>query len=157
MVRTPWCVTLNSDCVVDAGWLEELYLVRDEAAAQGARVALVGSILSGPELRRWAVYQKGLGTSEGADYVTGHCVLTNMEALSDMSCARGTPGIYYNEQDQAQIHIASDRIGSWDLQKLGWVTIASFKSAVDHAGGRSWGHNMARVMNLRLEDVNDTY
>lgn len=156
MARTPRVVTLNTDCVVDAGWLEELYSVWDEVEAQGNKVGMVGSILSAEEPRRYTEYRVGKH-GEGADYITGHAVLCSMSALFAIAEARGTPGIFFSELDQQQIHIASDRIGSWEMQKLGYSTIAAFHSAVGHAGGQSWNHNLGMVLGLSLSDVNDTY
>src|SRR5262249_49347459 len=44
LVRSPWTVCLNVDVDLGPGWLEELYAVRDIAAAEiGTRVGLVGS------------------------------------------------------------------------------------------------------------------
>ena len=139
MVRTPWVVCLNSDTVLDHGWLEEMYSVRDEAEAQiGKRVGLVGSVLSGEEPRRWAA-------SYNPDYVTGHAWLLSMQALTDVSVARGTPGIYLDETRPDAIHIRSDVFLSWDLNRLGWECVKSFKSAVGHVAGKSWGHQLHRI------------
>jgi len=55
MVRTPYCVVLNCDTVLDTGWLEELYAVKAEVETTVGRVGLVGSILSGEEPRRYAL------------------------------------------------------------------------------------------------------
>jgi len=130
---------------MDKGWLEELYEVWDEVEKMGARVGLVGSVLSAEEKRRWAqMVEPG--------YVTGHCLLLSMSVLSDMAERRGTPGWYFSELDPGQIHIASDRIMSWELNRVGYATIASFKSAVGHHGGKSWNYNLGRVFSLRIGD-----
>lgn len=145
MVRTPRAILLNSDCVVDEGWLEELYGVWEEASATPGvgRVGLVGSTLSAEEPRRWARIQH-------PGYVTGHCWLVSMEALSDISSRRGQPGWYLNEVLREAIHISSDRIGCWELNQAGWITIASMKAAVGHHGGKSWGYNLGRIASLRI-------
>lgn len=149
-VRTPWAVMLNADTVVDVGWLEELYAIRDEVTEEcrmeGARgVGLVGVELSGEEPRR---YHR---TSEPG-YVTGHCWLVNMEALSEISAHRGTPGIYLDETQQKTIHIYSDNEACYAMNRLGWKTIVSFKAAVGHHGGKSWGHDLS-VLALPLDVV----
>lgn len=146
MIRTPQCVLLNSDCEVGSGWLEELLACWQEASSQGLHVGLVGSTLSEPEQRRWADI-----TYPG--YVTGHCYVFSMEAITDMSVRRGTPGIYLDETRQDCIHISSDRMLCWDMNKTGWATIASMKAAVGHHGFRSWGANVPQVMSLQLKDV----
>lgn len=146
LVRTNRCMVLNSDCEVDTGWLEELYAVWEEVASAGHRVAIVGSVLSGEEPRRYALAPE-------PDYVTGHALLVDMAALTDISCRRGTPGIYLNEHDQSQIHIASERMACWDLNKAGYVNVKAFKSLVGHHFAKSWGADLGRVMSLRLQDV----
>jgi GT2 family glycosyltransferase len=155
LARTPRVVILNADCVVDAGWLDELYAVWAEAEQQIGKVGLVGSVLSAEEPRRWSAVRRG--KADFADYVTAHCLLVDMAAISDLSCRRGTPGIYLTELDQRAIHINSDNELSYSLQDLGYATVASFKSAVGHYGGCSWGHRLGEVFALRLEDVNDRY
>lgn len=152
MARTPRVVLLNSDCVLGDGWLDELYGVWDEVTAMGAKVGLVGSVFSAEEPRRWAQ-----ATHANGDYVTGHCWLVSMDALFDISNRRGQPGIYLDETKRECIHICSDRDGSWDMSKAGWVVVKSFKSAVGHVAGKSWGHDLARVFSLNLETVNDSY
>ena len=155
LVRSPRAVLLNSDCVFGDGWLDELYAVWDEATAQGHRVALVGSVLAQSETRRWSAFVRG--KQDSSDYVTGHCLLLEMNVMRELAAARGTPGIYFNELDQQQIHIASERWACWDLQARGWSTIASFHSAVGHKGGKSWGYNLGLIMGLQLREVDDHY
>lgn len=153
MARTPWVVMLNSDTIPHAGWLEELYAVRDEAEVQlGKRVGLVGSTLSHEEPRRWANSSKDV-----RDYVTGHCWLLSMQALFDISVAHGTPGIYLDETVAGAIHINSDVLACWAMNDAGWATVKSFKSAVDHYGGRAWGHQIGRISGLTLESVSYHY
>lgn len=147
LVRTQRCMLLNSDCVVDEGWLDELYDVWADAEAKmpGRRIGLVGSHLSAEEQRRWfEAVEPG--------YVTGHCLLLSMPILAEMADRRGTPGWYFNELDVQQIHIASDRILCWDMNRVGYATITSLKSAVGHHGGRSWGHQLSRLSSLRIGD-----
>jgi glycosyltransferase involved in cell wall biosynthesis len=146
MARTPVVVMLNSDTIPRAGWLEELYAVREEATLQVGRVGIVASILSHEEPRRWA-------NSVSQDYCTGHCWLVNMEALAEISARRGMPGIYLDETSPGTIHINSDVRACWEMNAAGWATIKSFKSHVDHHGGKAWGHQVWRVASLRMEDV----
>lgn len=149
MARTPWVVTLNADTELAEGWLEELKAVWGEAEAQcQTRVGMVGSIFSIPESRRWALSVK-------PDYVTGHAWLLSMQALYDASASRGQPGIYLDETQAINIHIRSDVELSWRMNELGWATVKSFKSAVGHHGGKSWGFNLAVVQCLQLKDVED--
>jgi glycosyltransferase involved in cell wall biosynthesis len=143
LVRTDRCMILNSDCVVGDGWLQELYDVWDEAASTGLKIGLVGDTHSDPEPRRWR-------NAFSPDYVTGHAWLVSMEALFVISAARGMPGIYLNERDASCIHIASDRIGSWELNEHGFATIGAHKAAVGHKGGRSWGFRLGDVSGLRI-------
>jgi len=145
MVRTQRCVLLNSDCVVDEGWLEELYDVWTEAEKLlcGRRVGLVGSHLSAEEPRRYCeMVEPG--------YVTGHCLLLSMPVLYEVSERRGQPGWYLDELHQEAAHINSDRYLSYELNRLGYVTVASFKSAVGHHGGKSWGYDLSKTSRLRL-------
>lgn len=145
LVRTSRVVLLNSDCTIGEGWLEELYGVWDEVEKMGANIGLVGSVLSMEEPRRWAqIVEPG--------YVTGHAVLFSMEALSALAVKRGQPGWYLDEQRQDAIHINSDKYASWEMNRMGLATIASFKSAVGHDGGKSWGYNLGRVFGLRVGD-----
>jgi len=147
MVRTERSVLLNSDCVLDAGWLEELFAVWDECQAQQPqrRIGLVGSTLSGEEPRRYAEIMK-------PGYVTGHCWLMSINAAFEASARRGQPGIYLDETKPGTAHIRSDVEFCWDLNILGFATIASFKSAVGHKGGRSWGFNLGAISSLHAVD-----
>lgn len=147
LVRQPEALVLNSDCVVDSGWLDELYSVWQAALADGdGPVGLVGSTLSGEEPRRWAA------TTE-PNYVTGHCLLMAMYALDQVADKRGTPGWYLDETRQDHIHINSDRFLCYDMNRLGLRTVASFKSAVGHHFGKSWGCDLGRVSRITLADV----
>jgi len=147
LVRTERCVLLNSDCVVDKGWLEELYAVWDDAHTKmsGRKIGLVGSVLSVEEQRRWAEQIE-------PGYVTGHCLLLSIPVLSEVASRRGQEGWYLDEVHQNAAHINSDRFLCYELNKLGYATIASFKSAVGHHGGKSWGYNLNRVFGLRIGD-----
>ena len=150
MARTPYVVALNSDTIPRAGWLEELYAVKEEATTQLGRVGLVGSIWSGEEPRRWM-------NSVDKDYVTGHCWLLSMDALYEISAARGMPGIYLDETQAGAIHINSDVLACWAMNKANWATIKAFKSQVDHYGGRAWGHQVGRISGLTLDHVSYHY
>jgi len=146
LVRTQKTVLLNSDCVVDVGWLQELYDVWDDGIAKGLRVGLVGSVLSGEELRRWAEYNE-------PGYVTGHCILLDMAIISEVANRRGTPGWYLDETRHDMLHINSDRFLSYDINRMGYATIAAFKSAVGHYGGQSWGYNLGRLASVKIGDA----
>lgn len=147
LVRTQRCVLLNSDCVVDRDWLEEMYAVWDEYSTTRPerKVGLVGSHQSGEEPRRWGEYQE-------PGYVTGHALLLDVPVLSEMSERRGMCGWYLDEVNTNAIHINSDRFLSYELNRAGYATIASFKAAVGHHGGKSWGHNLGRIASLRITD-----
>jgi glycosyltransferase involved in cell wall biosynthesis len=155
LVRSPYVILLNTDTVLGPGWLEELYSVKAEAEATiGSHVGIVGSEFSEEEGRRWQNITSP--TTEGnPGYVTAHCLLVDMQAMFECSVDRGTPGFYLDETRQDMIHIRSDNEISYRMQKLGWNTIRSFKSAVGHHGGRSWGHNLGRICGLTLSEVND--
>ena len=138
MARTNHCMILNCDTVLDTGWLEELFAVKDEVEQTVGKVGLVGSVLSGEEPRRYAL-------SVDQDYVTGHAWLVNVHALAEASAARGTPGIYLDELRADTIHIRSDVYICWDLNRLGWQCVKSFKSAVGHSGAKSWGQLLGTI------------
>ena len=151
MARTERVAILNSDIILGEGWLEELREVWAEVErVTGKRVGLVGSVYSAEELRRWI-------PSVGQDYVTGHCLLVHMSALSEISAARGMPGIYIDETQASHIHIHSDVVTCWEMNKLGWQTIKSFKSRVGHEAGKSWGHRLYDIAGLTLEKVSERW
>lgn len=146
LVRQDTAVVLNSDCIVDVGWLDEMRSCWSEAEAQGHRVGLVGSTCSADEGRRWAASQE-------PGYVTGHAWLVSMGALRDIASRRGHADWYLDELRADAIHINSDRYGCYEMNRAGWSTIASFKSPVGHIGGRSWNYNLGKVQRLQLKDV----
>lgn len=148
LTRTPWVVVLNSDAYVQPGWLEELMYVRDDAKNL-TKVGLVGSVYSPEDPRRWM-------SSVDKDYVTGHCWYLNMEALTEVSVIRNTPGIYLDELRDDSIHIRSDVYLCWDMNRLGWQTIKSHHSHVDHEAGKSWGHLLGLIPNS-VNIVNEVY
>jgi GT2 family glycosyltransferase len=148
LVRTERSILLNSDCVVDSGWLDELFAVWDECQQQNPqrRIGLVGSTQSAEEPRRYAEYINPA-------YVTGHCWLCSVTALFEISAARGMPGWYLDETKPGTAHIRSDVEACWELNKLGYATIASFKAAVGHKGGKSWNFNLGAISALRPSDL----
>jgi glycosyltransferase involved in cell wall biosynthesis len=150
LVRTSPCILLNSDCVVGQGWIEELLWCWQDAEKQspGCKIGLVGSVQSDPEPRRYAFIKE-------PGYVTGHCLLMNIHAISEVSSRRGMPGWYFDEQRQDAIHIRSDMFMSYDLNRAGYSTIASYKALVGHKGFKSWNADLFRVAGLRLQEVND--
>jgi len=150
MVRTPRAVILNADTYLGEGWLDEMYGVWADAEAAGHNVGLVGSVLSDAELRRW------IGTREPG-YVTAHCQLLSMHAITEASAKRGQPGIYLDETRQDAIHIRSDVFICYELNRLGYATIQSHKSRVGHAGGRSWGHSLPDINVLTLPQVSERW
>jgi hypothetical protein len=155
LVRTSPAVILNTDTVLGQGWLEELYSVKAEAEAQiGMRVGLVSSEFSEEEPRRWQhITTPTFPGNPG--YCTGHCWLIDMQAMYEISAERGMPGWYLDETRQENIHIRSDNDACYAMHRLGWATVRSFKSAVGHFGGRSWHHDLSRIVGLTLQQVND--
>lgn len=149
LVRTPYAVLMNCDLTVGEGWLEELYAVKDEVEKTEGRVGLVGSEMSGEEPRRYDIIRH-------PGYVTGHCILFSMQAMLEASHAHSTPGFYFDETRADCIHIRSDVNICYELNHLGWLTARSFKAAVGHLGGRSWGHQIGRIPGS-LEAVNYRY
>jgi GT2 family glycosyltransferase len=143
LARTGRTILLNSDCVVDDGWLQELFDVWELAGTTGLKVGMVGSILSAEEPRRW-------GTYSDPGYVTGHCLLLSIPILAEMAEKRGQPGWYLDEVNQGCIHINSDRLLSYDMNRAGYATVASFKSAVGHHGGKSWNYDLGRVGRVQI-------
>jgi len=155
LVRTPDAIILNTDTVLGPGWLEELYDVKREAEATiGSHVGIVGSEFSAEEGRRWQ-HITSPTTPGNPGYVTGHCWLVSMQALFEISVERGMPGWYLDETRQENIHIRSDNDACYAMHRIGWATVRSFKSAVGHRGGASWGHNLGRICGLTLAEVND--
>jgi glycosyltransferase involved in cell wall biosynthesis len=147
LVRTSRCVLLNSDCVVDEGWLDELYDVWAEAESVivGKRIGLVGSHQSMEEPRRWGEYAE-------PGYVTGHCLLLSIPIISEIADRRGNSGWYLDEVHREALHINSDRFLSYELNRAGYATVASFKAAVGHHGGKSWGHDLGRIAGVQIGD-----
>ncbi len=145
LARTPRTILLNSDCVVDDGWLPELFHVWEESSRDGSRVGLVGSTLSAEEPRRFGIYSE-------PGYVTGHCLLLSIPILAEMAERRGNPGWYFDEKNQSAIHINSDRFLSYEMNRAGYITVASFKSAVGHHGGKSWNYDLGRIARLQIGD-----
>lgn len=151
LVRTERAVIINSDCVVGpGGWLEELYGVWDEFKSINPHrsVGLVGHI-GHEDNRRWLEASE----SNGHGYITGHCWLVSMEAMHAIANARGTPMRFLNEIDQGCIHIASDRVGNWEMNRLGYATLGSLQAAVGHHGFKSWGGDLGKVFSVQLKDV----
>jgi GT2 family glycosyltransferase len=148
LVRTERSVLLNSDCVLGPAWLEELFDVWDDFQRLNPqrRIGLVGSVMSDEEPRRYFEV-----TDPG--YCTGHCWLVSINALFEISAARGMPGWYLDEQKPGAAHICSDRDGCWDLMKQGFAVIQSHKSIVGHKGGKSWGFNIGAISGLRAADL----
>lgn len=138
-VRTHKAVLLNSDTICRAGWLKELYDVWDEVEMETQRrVGLVGSVLSRQEQRRYEL-------SPAPGYVTGHCWLLSMPALSEAADSRGTPGEYLDTTNVDMAHIRSDIEICTMLRGLGYLCVNAFKSEVDHLGGKSWGMNLQNL------------
>lgn len=149
MARTERSILINSDCVVNDGWLEEMYDVWDDAAAQGLNVGLVGSQMAMTESRRWV-------STREPNYVTGHCLLLKISILQQASDERGCSGWYFPERpgvDDRCAHIFSDNEICYQLNRMGYAPVVSFKAPVGHHGGRSWGHDLSKTCNLRGGDI----
>lgn len=139
MVRTPRAVVLNCDTVVDQNWLEELYDVWREVEEQTFKqVGLVGSVLNPHVNMRWRY-------TIPPHYVTGHCWLVSMEAIARAAEQRGMPGWYLDELNPANAHIRSDVELCHRLNGMNYLTVESFRSAVGHHGGKSWGHLLSSL------------
>jgi glycosyltransferase involved in cell wall biosynthesis len=137
LVRTECCVELNSDTVLEDGWLQELYAVKEEAEKSGFPVGLVGSVYSPTDPRRFYLTQE-------PHFVTGHCWLLNMKAMKVMRDRRETLDCL-DETKAQSIHIFSDNFLCYELNRLNWVTIISHHSKVHHEAGKSWGHQIHRI------------
>lgn len=148
LVHTERAIVLNADTVLCKGWLEELNDVWAEVSGL-AKVGLVGSEIYNPNLPlRWEHAVKPA-------YVTGHCWMVSMAALEHASLCHGTPGWYLDETEQLNIHIRSDVDLCHRLTDLGYACIKCFRANVGHAGGKSWGYDLPRIMRLTLADVSD--
>jgi hypothetical protein len=75
-----------------------------------------------------------------------------MQALSQISEVRGQGGWYIDEVNPGAAHIHSDKFACWEMNKLGWSTIAAMKAAVGHHGGKSWGHDLSKLGGIRIGD-----
>jgi len=148
LVRTQRAVALNMDTVLGEGWLEELYDVWSVVEVEVGPVGLVGSVYSAEEQRRYHCTHKNT-----AGYVTGHCWLLSMEAIARCANERGMTGWYLDETNALNAHIRSDIEICWRLNGLGYQTVCSYKSAVGHLGGRSWGHRLAEVQCRTMEKL----
>lgn len=147
--QSPWVVTLNTDCVIGPGAFEELLWVWHHLEiSEGQKTGLVGAEGPQPETHpRFAIK-----TEPG--YVTGHCVLFNKELLAkeklrfpqDDNEVRG-----FSAQDL--FHIASDRALSWEMNRRGLVTAASYWAAIGHHGGKSWGHRLQDLGKVNVKDL----
>lgn len=148
LVETPRAVLLNSDVVLNAGWMEELYDVWAdfENKFNPRKVGLVGDWGNPHTPLRYKETQE-------PDYVTAHLWLVSMQALQEISVARGDPGRFLNEIRQDCCHINSDRIGSYELNRAGYATVVAYKTPCGHHGGRSWRYDLGRTSGLRLEDL----
>lgn len=149
MARTERTCVINSDCVVNDGWLEELYDVWEDAAYQGLNVGLVGSQMNMADTRRWIPTQE-------PQYVTGHCLLLRISVMQAASDQRGCSGWYFPERpgiDDRCAHIFSDNEICYQLNRMGYATIISLKAPVGHHGGRSWGHDLSKTYGLRGGDI----
>jgi glycosyltransferase involved in cell wall biosynthesis len=138
LVRTPWCVELNSDVILGAGWLEELYAVKDELECAGGKVGLVGSVYAESDPRRYIL-------TYPPNFVTGHAWLVNMEAAQQVGKLLNTPKDYLDETTSRSIHIFSDNHFCYHMNQLGWQTAMALKSGVGHVAGKSWGHKLDRI------------
>lgn len=151
VVRTERVVILNSDCIVNPGWLEELENTFDELVAGNVHreIGMVGSFHVGPDHPRFQETRK----NTSYDYVTGHCILVSMNALHRVAFQRGTPGWFFDETQQSNIHINSDRIMCYEMNALGIATFCNYHAQVHHVDGASWGHNLGKVFSIQMEDV----
>lgn len=157
LVKTERVVMINSDCGVGEGWLDELYAVWEAAEntdfvkGNYSHIGLVGSQDHAPQNPRFAFAVPG--TAPG--YVTGHCWLVSVKALFDVSVERGTNGWYLNETNPLLAHIRSDVEMCVDMNKLNYRTVMSFHANVQHYGGKSWGHDLASIGGITIEDLPD--
>ena len=146
-VRTERAIALNVDTFCGHGWLEELYEVWAEVEKQSNMpVGLVGSVRSCEEARRW-----DLTPNASFNYVTGHAWMLNMKAVQHVITARGS---FLDESRLDMAHIRSDVEVCLLLNKLGYLTVRSFKSHVDHFGGKSWGLSLPTVNAIELGYLN---
>jgi glycosyltransferase involved in cell wall biosynthesis len=147
LVETPQAVLLNSDMELSPGWLEELYGCWEEfEQTTSRRVGLVGHTQDMASPNRYEETRE-------PNYVTGHTLLLSMQALQEASVDRGDPGRYLDELDQKAAHINSDRFLCYQLNKLGWATVKSFKAQCGHHGFKSWNADLGTVFSLKLEDL----
>lgn len=148
LVRTPYCVALNCDTVLGDGWLEELYSVKDEVESAVGKVGLVGS--DPPvDTKRYAL-------SVERDAVSSYGALFNMDAMKEVAMTRNTPGVYFDETRADAIHIYSDVYICWEMNRLGWQVVKSFKADIRHKGAKCWGQNLGSIPD-DVSVVNEKY
>jgi hypothetical protein len=146
-VTSEFAILLNSDCEVGPFWTKELFDTwrNFEKAAPHKRLGLVGSVHS-------PGCQYPFIETQEPNYVTGHCWLLKMSIMAEMAERRGWPGKYLDESRDDCIHINSDRLFCYELNRAGYSTVISNWSHVAHAGGKSWNYDMGK-MPSRISDL----
>lgn len=146
LTRTDKIVLLNSDVRIWGDWIGELNAVWAECETNGMKVGLVGSVHDMETAPRYV-------PSKEPDYVTGHCWMFSRDAYNSICSLRGQVNCFFDEEDEGQVHINSDRIVCYELNRMGYSTIASYKTPLGHYGGKSWGFNLAKVASVRMKDL----
>jgi glycosyltransferase involved in cell wall biosynthesis len=132
-------VMLNSDTRIGEGCFEEMEAVWAEAGL-GGRVGLVGAEGPRPSPHpRYAVKQE-------PGYVTGHALLLSKSVLKE--CDLRFPqedGEVQGFTAQQLIHISSDKALSYQMNRKGLLTVASYWADLGHVGGQSWGYRLHEI------------
>ncbi len=143
LARTDRFVLLNSDVRIWGDWIGELNAVWSEVESQGHKVGIVGSVHDELTAPRYVL-------SKEPDYVTGHCWMISREAYNAIL---GTRKEFFNEDEEGQIHINSDRVICYELNKMGFATVASYKTPLGHHGGKSWNFDLGKVARVKMKDL----
>lgn len=143
LARTEKFILLNSDVRIWGDWIGEMLAVWKEVESQGTKVGMVGSVHDQEGAPRYIL-------SKEPDYVTGHCVMFSRESYNAILSTRDS---FFNEKEEGQIHINSDRVICYDLNKIGYATVASYKTPLGHHGGKSWGFDLGKVGSLKMADL----
>lgn len=137
-----WVAIINSDCRISAGGFEELFDVWSLAEKEnGKTVGLVGAC--GPRDRNHHMrYQ----LAQEPGYVTGHALLFSTKFMIEQNLLfPWKDGQVRGFKAKDLIHVNSDRALSYEMNRRGFLAVASFWGSIGHAGGKSWGYRLGDI------------
>ena len=137
---------INSDCILKEGSLEELnncWVTAEKECT--SPVGLVGA--HGPNGKK-PMYE----VINEPQYITGHLLLLSKDILKKEK-------LRFPQEDgdvkgftaRDLIHIRSDKALSYELNRRGYLTIASWHAQHVHKGGASWDRDLSKVSEVNLK------